>query len=207
MIVELFIPCFIDHFFPEVAHDTVKVLEHCGCTISYNENQTCCGRPAIENGYTKPSASLAHKLVKELQHDREIVSPSAYCIATMKNYYTPLFQNSPLHNEYKAIQKQVYELSEYIVNVLDKKDIGAKLRAKVWYYESCHATFDLMCTESTKILLQNIDGLELTGHQNTDCCGCGGGLPHSHPSMAQMLAVHNVGAGRSFRCSPPIVER
>lgn len=188
MIVELFIPCFVDHYFADVAQNTVKVLEHCGCTIHYNESQTCCGRPAIENGHTDLAKEIGQKLIKDLQNERIIVSPSAYCVSCIKNYYKPLFHNSVLHNEYNALQNQVYELADFLVEVLKKENVAARLNGRAWYFETCHAQFDLACNINTNILLQNVEGLELIKFKSIDCCGCGGGLPAHHSSFAGMLA-------------------
>ena len=42
MNVQLFVPCFIDQLYPQVAFNTIKVLEKAGCTVHYNPSQTCC---------------------------------------------------------------------------------------------------------------------------------------------------------------------
>ena len=45
MRVALFVPCYIDAFFPEVGIATLELLERLGCTVEYPLDQTCCGQP------------------------------------------------------------------------------------------------------------------------------------------------------------------
>ena len=41
LIVDIFIPCFVDQLAPQIGFNMVKVLEKIGCTVNYNPNQTC----------------------------------------------------------------------------------------------------------------------------------------------------------------------
>ena len=50
MKVGLFIPCYIDAFFPEVGIATLKLLERLGCEVDYPLDQTCCGQPMANSG-------------------------------------------------------------------------------------------------------------------------------------------------------------
>ena len=51
MKVALFIPCYVDHFYPNVGMATVAVLEHFGVQAEFPESQTCCGQPMANSGY------------------------------------------------------------------------------------------------------------------------------------------------------------
>ena len=50
MRVGLFIPCYVDAFFPEVGIATLEILERCGVDVSYPLDQTCCGQPMANSG-------------------------------------------------------------------------------------------------------------------------------------------------------------
>ena len=45
MTVGLFIPCYVDAFFPEVGIATLELLERFGIDVVYPLDQTCCGQP------------------------------------------------------------------------------------------------------------------------------------------------------------------
>ena len=90
MNVQLFIPCFIDQLYPQVAFNMVKVLEKAGCSITYNTRQTCCGQPAFNAGFWGESKEVCKKFLNDFSGSDYIVAPSASC-AGFVNYYTTLF--------------------------------------------------------------------------------------------------------------------
>ncbi len=50
MKVALFVPCFIDAFFPDVGVATLELLERLGCDVDFPLEQTCCGQPMGNSG-------------------------------------------------------------------------------------------------------------------------------------------------------------
>ncbi|MCH7514063.1 MAG: (Fe-S)-binding protein, partial [Bacteroidetes bacterium] len=51
MKVGLFLPCYIDQFYPKVGMDTLQLLERLGLEVVYPTNQTCCGQPIANAGF------------------------------------------------------------------------------------------------------------------------------------------------------------
>jgi len=175
MIVDIFIPCFIDQIYPETASNMVKILEKVGCGVNYNPEQTCCGQPAFNAGYWDDCKEVGEKFIREFQNDRYIVSPSASCVGMVKNYYPEMFHNSVLHNEYKQIPKNTFEFSDFMVNVLKITDIGATLKGVATYHDSCAALREYGIKREPRVLLEKVKGLEMREMKETDtCCGFGG---------------------------------
>jgi len=175
MIVDLFIPCFIDQVYPDTALNMVKILEKVGCGVNYNPEQTCCGQPAFNAGYRVECKEVGEKFIREFQNDRYIVTPSASCSGFVKNYYPEMFHNSVLHNEYKQIQKNMFEISDFLVNVLKITDLGAKLEGVATYHDSCAALREYGIKREPRVLLEKVRGLELREMEDTEtCCGFGG---------------------------------
>jgi L-lactate dehydrogenase complex protein LldE len=175
MNVQLFIPCFVDQLFPETAFNMIKVLEKAGCTVSYNENQTCCGQPAFNAGFWDESRSVCSKFLKDFDTDEYIVAPSASCVGFVRNYYGKLFENFSSHNDVKTIGSKLYELSDFLVNVLKITDFGARLEGKATYHDSCAALRECKIKNEPRLLLSKVEGLELTELQDVEtCCGFGG---------------------------------
>ncbi|MEZ6046681.1 MAG: heterodisulfide reductase-related iron-sulfur binding cluster [Planctomycetaceae bacterium] len=56
--VGLFIPCYIDQFYPDVGLATLEVLERFGCEVDYPAAQTCCGQPMANTGCTTEAVPL-----------------------------------------------------------------------------------------------------------------------------------------------------
>jgi L-lactate dehydrogenase complex protein LldE len=172
MIVDLFIPCYIDQTFPETANNMVRVLEKLGCGINYNVEQTCCGRTAFVDGYHKECKMVGEKLIREFQNDRFIVCPSSLCTGMIKTQYPELFHNSALHNEYKNVQKHIYEFSDFLVNVLNVTDVGARLEGTATFHDSCKALRELNIKQAPRTLLSKVRGLTLIEMPNgEECCG------------------------------------
>ncbi len=177
MIVDIFIPCFIDQIYPDTASNMVKILERLGCGVNYNPEQTCCGQPAFNAGYRDECKEVGEKFIREFQNDRYIITPSASCSGFVKNGYPEMFHNSVLHNECKQIQKNMYEFSDFLVNVLKITDLGAKLEGVATYHDSCSALREYGIKREPRLLLEKVRGLELREMAESEtCCGFGGGF-------------------------------
>ena len=175
MIVDIFIPCFIDQLHPNVGLNMVKILEKLGCGINYNPEQTCCGQPAFNAGYWKEAREVGEKFLKEFQNDRYIVSPSASCVGFVKNYYPEMFHNSVMHNSCKQVQRNIFEFSDFLVNVLKITNLGASLKGIATYHDSCSARREYGIKREPRTLLEKVRGLELREMKETEtCCGFGG---------------------------------
>ena len=175
MNVQIFIPCFVDQLYPSVGFNMIKVLEKAGCTVSYNTNQTCCGQPAFNAGFWGEAKDVCKKFLKDFNGDDYIVAPSASCIGFVKNYYEKLFENSSFKTEVKKIRSRVYELSDFLVNVLHFTNFNASLNATATYHDSCAALRECNLKQEPRILLNNVKGLQLIEMNDVEtCCGFGG---------------------------------
>lgn len=175
MNVQLFIPCFVDQLYPQTAFNMIKVLEKAGCTVSYNASQTCCGQPAFNAGYWDEAKSVCIKFLKDFSGRDIIVAPSASCVGFVRNYYSKLFENSSMHHEVADIGKKIFEFSEFMIEILKVDDVGAKLKGKATYHDSCAGLRECKIKEEPRRLLSHVKGLELTEMNDVEtCCGFGG---------------------------------
>lgn len=193
MLVDIFIPCFVDQLFPEAAFNMIKVLEKAGCTVNYNPAQTCCGQPAFNAGFWDQCKDVANKFIADFPNERYIVTPSASCAGMVKNYYPEIFHNSVLHNKSKSIQKNIYEFSDFLVNVLNVTDIGARLNGVATYHDSCSALREMGIKKEPRTLLSNVRGLEIREMQDTEtCCGFGGTFSVKYEAIAVGMAEQKI---------------
>jgi L-lactate dehydrogenase complex protein LldE len=175
MKVHVFIPCFIDQLYPTAGFNTIKVLEKAGCEVIYNAEQTCCGQPAFNAGYWGESREVCKKMMSDFSDAEIVVVPSASCAGFIKNYYSKLFDNASNNKESLSFQSKVFELSDFLVNVLKVDDLGAKLDKKATYHDSCAALRECKIKMEPRKLLKNVEGLELIEiADNETCCGFGG---------------------------------
>ena len=153
----------------------VKVLEKLGCDVQYNEKQTCCGQPAFNAGFWDISKDVCAKFLDDFSGTDYIISPSASCTGFVRNYYSKLFDNSSYHNDVKALQSRTYELSEFMIKVLNIDNVGASFPAKATYHDSCAGLRECKIKQEPRRLLSKVKGLELVEMNDVEtCCGFGG---------------------------------
>jgi L-lactate dehydrogenase complex protein LldE len=175
MNVQIFIPCFVDQLYPTVGFNMVKVLEKAGCTVSYNANQTCCGQPAFNAGFWGEAKDVCKKFLKDFSGADYIVAPSASCVGFVKNYYGKLFENSTQQIEIRNLRSRIYELSDFLVNVLKFTDFNASFNATATYHDSCAALRECNLKQEPRMLLNNVKDLQLIEMNDVEtCCGFGG---------------------------------
>lgn len=175
MNVHVFIPCFIDQLYPTAGFNTIKVLEKAGCSVSYNPEQTCCGQPAFNAGYWGESREVCNKFINDFSGAEHIVVPSASCTGFIKNYYSKIYDNASNQKDTKGLQEKVYELSDFLVNVLKIDDLGAQFDGVATYHDSCAALRECKIKSEPRKLLEKVKGLKLIELQeNETCCGFGG---------------------------------
>lgn len=209
MTVQLFIPCFVDQLYPQTAFNMIKVLEKAGCTVEYNVEQTCCGQPAFNAGFRDEAKEVCSKFIRDFRGADYIVAPSASCVGFIRNYYMKMFDNSSVHNEVKDLGKRTFELSEFLVNILNVEDLGATLNATVTYHDSCAALRECKIKEEPRKLLNKVKGLELVEMNDVEtCCGFGGTFAVKFEAisigMADQKAVNAVATGSQYIVSTDI---
>ncbi len=193
MNVQLFIPCFVDQLYPQTAFNMVKVLKKAGCTVQYNANQTCCGQPAFNAGFWDDARQVCTKFLEDFSGAGYVVAPSASCVGFVRNYYPKLFDNSSHHNEVKDLQKRTFELSEFLINVLQVDDFGASLPGKATYHDSCAGLRECKIKTEPRQLLSKVKGLQLVEMNDVEtCCGFGGTFAVKFESISTSMADQKV---------------
>lgn len=194
MKVDVFIPCFIDQLYPETGFNFVKILERAGCVVNYNPEQTCCGQPSFNSGYWKETKTLAAKFLNDFRQAEIIVSPSASCTGFIKNYYKKLFEDDKKQLE-KVIEitPRIYEFTDFLVNQIKKTDFGSVFNHKVTFHDSCAGLREYGIKNEPRILLENVEGLELIEMQHlTTCCGFGGTFSAKFHSISTAMTEQKV---------------
>ena len=176
MRVDVFIPCFIDQFYPDTAWSFVKVLEKAGCEVKYNPEQTCCGQPAFNSGYWNEARTVARKFIQDFDEAEIVVAPSASCTGFVRNYYQKLFTEDEVNLEKsKALKKRIFEFSDFMINHLQISEVGAVFNHKVTFHDSCAGLREYGIKSEPRQLLEKVKGLDLLEMENLEtCCGFGG---------------------------------
>jgi len=173
----------------------VKILEKLDIEVNYNPNQTCCGQMAFNSGFWDEAKDLGEKFLEDFPNDRPVVAPSASCVGYVRNNYEKLFFNTASHIKYNRLKKNIFELTDFLVNVLKVTDLGATFNHKVTYHDSCAALREYGIKNEPRELLKHVKGLELIEMKDTDvCCGFGGTFSVKNEAISTAMAdqkVHN----------------
>jgi L-lactate dehydrogenase complex protein LldE len=194
MEIQLFIPCFIDQLYPETGFNTLRVLEKAGCTVRYNTEQTCCGQPAFNSGYWDEATSLAQKFLNDFSAGTPIVSPSASCTGYSIHQFDKVLKDKPEWLvKHHALKNSIYELSDFLVNVLKVDDFGAVFPHKVTFHDSCSALREYGIKKEPRQLLSKVKGLELIEMNECEtCCGFGGTFAVKNADISVAMAEKKV---------------
>lgn len=206
MKVQLFVPCFVDQLYPQTAFNMIRILEKAGCSVSYNTNQTCCGQPAFNAGFWDDARDVCSKFINDFDLSVPIVTPSASCAGFVRNYYSKLFKDSSLHHEAGAISKNIFELTEFLVQKLNVTEMGASLEGKATYHDSCAGLRECGIKNEPRLLLSNVKGLEIEEMNDVEtCCGFGGTFAVKFEAisiaMGEQKVEHALATGANYLIS------
>lgn len=199
MKVALFVPCYIDQFYPQVAISTLELLKKLGCNVEFPLNQTCCGQPMANSGCEKDSVKTAELFVKNFSEFDYIIGPAASCVYYVKKHYNILDQSPDV----KKVRENIHDLSDFLINVLKINHLDVSFPYKVGLHTSCHGQRGLRLAQSSEIvghdysyqrqLLQMVHDLELVELDRKDeCCGFGGTFCVSEEAVSAKMGRDRV---------------
>ena len=174
MRVALFVPCYIDQFYPQVAVASLELLEKLGCEVIVPEDQTCCGQPMANSGFASSTEGCDTNFTNNFVGFDYIVGPSGSCVLHLKE-----------HHPSEKIRNSVYEICEFLTDILKISSLPAKFPHRVGLHQSCHGQRGLRLSSMTERnekpfskledLLGLVEGVDILKPERADeCCGFGG---------------------------------
>jgi L-lactate dehydrogenase complex protein LldE len=187
--VALFIPCYIDQFYPQIAAATARLLKRFGVPVVYPAAQTCCGQPAFNSGYWTEARRVIRHFCDVFEPHRWIVCPSGSCTAMCRVF----FGHADPDPRIIGIGLRVFELCEFLHDILGVTDTGAEFPYKTTLHIGCHCRRELGVVEQPLALLQNIRGLTYCPlPEMEDCCGFGGTFSVKMPGTSLAMGATKV---------------
>ena len=169
------ITCLSDAIYPNVGEAMTRLLARYGVRLHFSDIQTCCGQPAYNSGYWEEARKSAATILAAFEDSDFVISPSGSCTG-MIHHYPKLFEHDAIMLEKaQKLQRKSFEFTQFLVQVLGVKDVGAVFPRKVTYHPSCHGSRLMGIQDEPLTLLQHVKGLELVPLPHAeDCCGFGG---------------------------------
>ncbi len=178
MRVALMVTCINDAMFPDAGKAVVRLLRRLGVDVEFPAAQACCGQPMVNTGYLDEAVPVVRNFVDAFAGFDAVVTPSGSCAGSARHQHAIVGRRSgdaALQSEIASLSPKVYELSEFLVDVLGVVDVGASFPHTVTYHPTCHSLRMLGVGDRPTRLLQAVRGLrlvELPGAE--ECCGFGG---------------------------------
>lgn len=185
--------------YPQVGQATLELLEKLNVDVSYPSGQTCCGQPMANSGYEYESVGACNNFVENFKDYDYIVTPSGSCAYHVKKHYDIIPQTDDVVN----VRENVYELCDFIVNILKIKDVGASFPYKIGVHKSCHGLRGLRLGSCSEVvgprfsfledLLSEVKGAEIMPVKRSDeCCGFGGTFAVSEEAVSVKMGKDKI---------------
>jgi L-lactate dehydrogenase complex protein LldE len=178
MRIALFATCLVDALFPDAGKATVALLERLGHEVVFPAGQTCCGQMHINTGYHRDALSLIRHHVEVFSGYDMIVAPSGSCVGSVRHQHADVARRAgkaALAQRAADVADRTYELSEFLVDILGREDVGAYFPHRVTYHPTCHSLRLLGVADRPLRLLRRVRGIDLVEMPDADqCCGFGG---------------------------------
>ena len=196
MSVALFVPCYIDQFFPEIAIATLELLEKLGVSVAYPAGQTCCGQPMANTGCVDDTAPVARRFVEIFADYDAVICPSGSCTAMVRHHYAEYFD--PQDTAFQHVASRSFELCEYLHDELQVDSLDASFPHRVSLHQSCHGLRELRLAASSETRVPRVDKVRslmglvsdiewCTPTRSDECCGFGGTFAVNEPEVSAMM--------------------
>jgi|HubBroStandDraft_5_1064220.scaffolds.fasta_scaffold226584_1 L-lactate dehydrogenase complex protein LldE len=189
--VRLFATCLAEEFYPSVIEAAAVVLERLKLKVRPMRSAFCCAQAPFNEGLRDSAIDLARRFLKSCEPGIPVVIPSGSCTSMVKIFYSDLLADQPaLAAKAAAMRPWLYEFSQFLVNVMKVKYVGARFERTAVYHPACHLTRELRVVDEPRALLAAVQGLKMVDFRNPEeCCGFGGlfsvKLPHISAAMVE----------------------
>ncbi len=192
--VALFVTCLVDLFRPAVGFAAVRLLEAAGCRVEVPRRQTCCGQPAYNQGDRADTIAIARGMIEAFAGYDYVVAPSGSCAGMLKKHYPELFQPGSADAERaRELAERTFELTGFLVDILDVGSSTAELPVRATYHNSCSSLRELGVRDQPRQLLAGISGLKLAELADAEvCCGFGGTFCVKYPEISTKMVDDKV---------------
>lgn len=199
MKVALFIPCYVDQFYPRVGVATLRLLQKYLDEVHYPEGQTCCGQPMANTGCEQDARGAYRHFVETFSDYDYVVTPSGSCAYHVRKHYDVIEQTPAV----QRVRERTLDISEFLLDVLQIKELDSRFPHRVGLHQSCHGLRGLRLGPGSerldagesklKKLLSMVEGLELVELQRSDeCCGFGGTFAINQPAISVKMGKDRV---------------
>jgi L-lactate dehydrogenase complex protein LldE len=201
MRVALFVPCYVDQFYPDVAIAALTVLERLGVNVDVPDGAACCGQPPANAGYAEQAQSTLDQFVDRYQsYDRVIVLSGSCAVHVKRHAGAPVAECTTEFCSYLYDEIGVERVAE----------LGASFNKRVAVHIGCHGLRGLGLAKPSELqtppfdkvraLLDTIRGVDVAELSRVDeCCGFGGSFAVGEPDVSTKMGRDRLRDYRSHK--------
>lgn len=193
--VAYFMGCATDYIFPEIGVKLVEYLTNNGVEVIVPKEQGCCGAPIwLGAGDFETGRTIADKNVRIFEEYDYIIINCATCSSAMKEYPKYLANNDERAKNYSDYAKKIFDISEFIVDVLKPQDeaikAGTQYNGKtVTWHDPCHLKRYQKIHLQPRTLLNKMKNIKYEEMREAErCCGMAGGFSVYHYDVSKEIA-------------------
>ena len=202
MSVALFVPCYVDQFYPQVAIAALTVLERLGVQVDVPEGATCCGQPSANAGFAREGHSTIARFVDVYAGYERIIVLSGSCAVHLRLHAGEVAAHGGRTDSAGArVADRTTEFCSYLHDELGVDwlaGLGASYDGRVAVHLGCHGLRGLGLAKPSELqtrpfdkvraLLATVRGLEVAELSRPDeCCGFGGTFAVGEPAVSAKM--------------------
>jgi L-lactate dehydrogenase complex protein LldE len=199
MTAALFVPCYVDQFYPHVAIAALTVLERLGVQVDVPEGAVCCGQPSANAGFGRDGHSTIERFVDVYARYERIIVLSGSCAVHVRLHAGEVVAHGGRADDAGArVAERTTEFCSYLHDELGVErvaQLGATFEGRAAVHIGCHGLRGLGLSKPSELqerpfdkvraLLGTVSGLELVDLTRPDeCCGFGGTFSVGEPAVS-----------------------
>ena len=170
-----------------ISDATEKLLKSAGIDYKVLDYEKCCGSVLMRTGFVDEAQKQIEKNTKVLR-DELILTSCAGCYKTLKYDYEGL---------------DVIHISQFLNQLVKEGKLKfTKKDLDVTYHDSCHLGRHCEVFDEPREVISAVANLvEMENHhENSLCCGAGGGVKSAYPEVANQMAVSRIAQAKATDC-------
>ena len=199
MSVALFVPCYVDQFYPQVAIAALTVLERLGVQVDVPDGAACCGQPSANAGFARDGHSTIERFVEVYKEYERIIVLSGSCAVHVRLHAGEVVaQGGHTDGAGARVAERTTEFCSYLHDELGVDwlaGLGATYEGRVALHLGCHglrglglarpSELQIRPFDKVRALLGTVRGLEIVDLSRPDeCCGFGGTFAVGEPAVS-----------------------
>ncbi|MEM2105252.1 MAG: (Fe-S)-binding protein [Candidatus Bathyarchaeia archaeon] len=176
--------CVITFRYPQIAHNTLKILGSAGVEFTLlGEEEWCCGNPFLFMGMLDDAKEFASHNVERIRAKgvKTVLTSCAGCYKVLSKEYPKILGELPF---------KVVHITQFLNKLIDEGCVKLKgsSRIKVTYHDPCEIGRYAGIYEEPRNIIRSIPNLKLVemkkNRENSWCCGGGGSVNIVHTRLA-----------------------